>query len=144
MEVKAIANGEDVRLIGHREIRQLEPELGTLDSVLMALYSPNEYVVDSYLIALSNLYVALHHGCKLVTRCRVVHAEKLGGKTWNVQAEKRDMDGGRLSKVTFKAKRLFNCGGNYSDELDAIVPRTIDEPKPFHIRPGLGNNLSSF
>ena len=34
------------------------------------------------------------------------------------------------------AKKVVNCGGNYSDELDLLLPRTIDESKPFVIRPG--------
>ena len=41
----------------------LEPNLEI--KAIGALYSPEEYTVDPYLMVLSNLYVALHHGCQL-------------------------------------------------------------------------------
>ena len=44
--------------------------------IIAALYSPEEYTVDPFLMVLSNLYVALHHGCQLHTRSRVVDLEK--------------------------------------------------------------------
>ncbi len=51
-EVKARANGEDVRIIGPGQIRKLEPDL-ELDGVIAGLYSPEEYVVDPYLLGKS-------------------------------------------------------------------------------------------
>ena len=107
---------------------------------MAALYSPEEYVVDPYLLPLSNLYVALHHGCQLETLCRVIavtkEREQNGESCWKVKAEKRE--GGKSFVTFFRAKKVINCGGNYSDELDHLVPRTIDEAKPFTIQPGRG------
>ena len=108
---------------------------------MAALYSPEEYVVDPYLLPLSNLYVALHHGCQLETLCRVIavtkEREQNGSEScWKVKAEKRE--GGKSFVTFFRAKKVINCGGNYSDELDHLVPRTIDEAKPFTIQPGRG------
>jgi glycerol-3-phosphate dehydrogenase len=138
MEVKALQNGEDVRIIGYRELRSLEPHLEVASEAIAALHSPEEYVVDPYLLPLSNLYVALHHGCQLVTRCRVVHVQKESQPLWKVEAESRTINGGKLSTIFYRARKVINCGGNYSDELDTLVPRTIDEAKPFTIKPGLG------
>ena len=55
---------------------------------------------------------------------------------WKVTAEKRDVKGGNLSRLFLRARKVINCGGNYSDEVDHFVPRTIDEGKPFTIQPG--------
>ena len=88
-------------------------------------------------LALSNLYVALHYGCQLETRCRVVEVTKdLRQGVWKVTAEKRDVKGGNLSTLFLRARKVINCAGNYSDEIDHFVPRTIDEGKPFTIQPG--------
>lgn len=105
---------------------------------MAALYSPEEYVVDPFLLPLSNLYVALYHGCQLETHCRVIAVtpEQRNGGGWKVKAEKRD--GGKSGITFFRAAKVINCGGNYSDELDHLVPRTIDEAKPFTIQPGRG------
>ena len=90
--------------------------------------------------ALSNLYVALYHGCQLEKRCRVVEVKKdLRQNVWKVTAEKRAIKGGKLSKLFLRARKVINCGGNYSDEVDHLVPRTIDEGKPFTIQPGRHN-----
>ena len=57
---------------------------------------------------------------------------------WKITAEKRALDGGKLSRIAFRTRRVINCAGNYSDQIDQLVPRTIDEPKPFTIKPGRG------
>lgn len=59
-------------------------------------------------------------------------------------AEKRAIKGGKLSRVFFRARRVINCAGNYSDEVDQMVPRSIDEEKPFTIQPGKDNLLKFF
>ena len=88
-------------------------------------------------MVLSNLYVALYHGCQLETRCRVTSMEKdKKSGSWKVFVEKRSLTGGKLSKTFYLAQKVINCGGNYSDELDLFLPRTIDESKPFVIQPG--------
>ena len=72
IEVKAKVNGDDIRILNQNELKILEPELN-VENVLAALYSPEEFLVDPFLMVLSNLYVALHYGCQLKTRCRVVN-----------------------------------------------------------------------
>ena len=56
--------------------------------------------------------------------------------SWKVFVDKRSLAGGKLSKTFYLAQKVINCGGNYSDELDLFLPRTIDESKPFVIQPG--------
>ena len=51
-ETKAIKNGENVKIIGSRELKKLEPDLETPDGFIAALYSPNEYVVDPFLLGI--------------------------------------------------------------------------------------------
>jgi L-2-hydroxyglutarate oxidase LhgO len=54
LEGLGLANGESVRIIDRDELGKLEPDL-CLDEVDSALFSPEEFVVDSYLLPLSNL-----------------------------------------------------------------------------------------
>ena len=49
-EIKAKVNGEDVRIIDKRILRQLEPDLEIPETFKGALYSPEEYVVDPFLL----------------------------------------------------------------------------------------------
>ena len=86
---KGLANGEDVTIIDRHQLKRLEPDLEMADEPLGALYSPEEYVVDPFLLPLSNLYVALHYGCSLETKCTVTKvARDSMTNLWNVEAEK--------------------------------------------------------
>ena len=89
-QAKALANYEDVRIIDRHELFRLEPELEITSDVKAALYSPEEYVVDPFLLPLSNLYVALHYGCTLVTSCSVKRINEDPTKgMWRILAETR-------------------------------------------------------
>ena len=58
-----------------------------------------------FFTALSNLYVALYHGCHLETRCRVVKVKKdLHQGVWKVTAEKRAIKGHIGVKLILKAR----------------------------------------
>lgn len=104
------------------------------------LQKPNVYR-DLLFLALSNLYVALKHGCTLETRCRVIDVSKDDGETlWKVTAEKRTFPGGKSSQVFLRAAKVINCAGNYSDEIDFLVPRSSQERKHFTIKPGSNTN----
>ena len=54
LEILGRANGESVRIIDREELRKLEPNL-CLEEINSALLSPEEYVVDPFLLPLSNL-----------------------------------------------------------------------------------------
>ena len=57
---------------------------------------------------------------------------------WKVFVEERSsQSGGKLFETFYLAKKVVNCGGNYSDELDKLVPRNSQMPPPFVIKPGM-------
>ena len=49
-EIKSQVNGEDVRIIGKSELMKLEPDLSVASKSVGTLYSPEEYVVDPFLL----------------------------------------------------------------------------------------------
>ena len=48
--VKGIANGEDVRILGKRELVKLKPNLEISNESVASLYSPEEYLADPFLL----------------------------------------------------------------------------------------------
>ena len=54
LEILGRGNGESVRIIDREELKKLEPDL-CLEEINSALLSPEEYVVDPFLLPLSNL-----------------------------------------------------------------------------------------
>ena len=48
--IKGIANGEDVRILGKRELVKLEPNLEISNESVASLYSPKEYLADPFLL----------------------------------------------------------------------------------------------
>ena len=62
-EVKAKGNGEDVRIIGKHELIHLETDLVVANEAVAALYSPDEYVVDPFLLRMLSV-------TKLISDCK--------------------------------------------------------------------------
>ena len=115
-------NGEDIRKITVTEIQRMEPNLNT-DGIKLGLYSPNEYVIDPFLLPLSNLYTALELGCELFTKCKVVEAQWQDDNEkahWKVFTESKTTELKEIAKRHFYAKVVINCAGNYSDETDRL------------------------
>lgn len=134
-------NGEDVRKIDVSEIQRMEPNLKT-DDVKAGLYSPNEYTIDPFLLPLSNLYSALHYGCKLFTNCKVVQAQFVSDDDsthWKVSAEMKCNEFQKKEKRQFSSKVVINCAGNYSDEADKLFCRAKDT---FDITPAKGEYIA--
>ena len=118
-------NGEDIRKIEVSQIQQMEPNLNT-DGIKEGLYSPNEYVIDPFLLPLSNLYTALELGCELITKCKVVDAQWLNDNertSWKVFTERNTTEMKETGKRQFYAKVVINCAGNYSDETDRLFEK---------------------
>lgn len=134
-----ISNGEDVRKINVSEIHRMEPNL-TIDEVKAGLYSPNEYVVDPFLLPLSNLYTALEYECKLVTNCKVHKTERVskeGLTFWNISTEiKSNKYQAATETLSFYAKMVINCAGNYSDETHRLLNK--EGKDMFDITPAKG------
>eukprot|EP00004_Rigifila_ramosa_P024651 TRINITY_DN7212_c0_g1_i1.p1 TRINITY_DN7212_c0_g1~~TRINITY_DN7212_c0_g1_i1.p1 ORF type:complete len:422 (+),score=50.64 TRINITY_DN7212_c0_g1_i1:140-1405(+) len=135
-ELKSLgaANGEVVDIISPAEVERREPGL-CIEGVVGALYSPDEYVVDSFLLALSNLYVALHHGCTLRTSAPVHSATRRDG-LWLLLLERNEL---------LRARCVVNCAGNFSSEVDAILRNGLGQTSAaqpsFTIRPAKGEFL---
>ena len=55
-EAIAKANGEDVRIIGKSQLQKLEPNFELVNEAIAALYSPEEYVVDPFLLRMFSLF----------------------------------------------------------------------------------------
>ena len=100
--------------------------------LLGALLSTDEYLVDTWLLTISYLYSALENGAELhlgyeVTDC---HFEATSGH-WSIEARKSP--GGQT--VSFTARVIVNCAGNYSDAVHKLL--VSDEAEdPFQITPG--------
>ena len=131
-------NNEDVRKIDVSEIQRMEPNLNTTN-IKAGLYSPNEYVVDPFLLPLSNLYTALELGCKLRTKSKVIEIEEL-----NKNGEKimvvftQSLIGNKTYMDQYLTKIVINCGGNYSDEADKLFKENNQNKEHFEITPGKG------
>ena len=132
------ANGEDIRKIEVTEIQRMEPNLKT-DGIKQGLYSPNEYVIDPFLLPLSNLYTALELGSDLITKCKVVDAEWLDDNEnayWKVLTDSKTTEFKEIAKQRhFLAKVVINCAGNYSDETDRLFESSKNT---FDITPAKG------
>ncbi len=75
-EMAAKAQVAGVRLVDKQEVAALEPGID-MSGVCGGLISEEEFVVDSFLLALSNLYSALKKGCHMVTGCKMEGAERV-------------------------------------------------------------------
>ena len=89
----------------------MEPNLNTTN-IKAGLYSPNEYVVDPFLLPLSNLYTALELGCKLRTKSKVIEIEEVnknGDKIMVVFTQ--SLIGNSKYTDQYLTKKVINCAG---------------------------------
>ncbi len=112
---KGLENGEDVQVIDVKELEKIEPDL-CQDGIVGALFSPNEYVVDPFLLALSNIYSAIESGATLLTSTEVIQTTwDTKNKIWSVKT--LSSNGEEKFFTTFA---IINCAGNYSDEVNLL------------------------
>ena len=132
-------NGEDgVSIVAAGEVLRLEPnmDVGGGRRLLGGLLSVDEYLVDTWLLAVSYLYSALENGARLHLGREVVEcAFDANSGLWTVRVE--CSDGGRAESYT--ARVIVNCAGNYSDAVHEMM--SPDEKDPFRITPGKGEFL---
>jgi L-2-hydroxyglutarate oxidase LhgO len=125
-----------IRLVTPEEVQQLEPNLNKTSRRLVGgLFSPDEYLVDTWLLAISYLYSALQNGCDLHLNCEVVDCRYSGGQ-WAVEA--RSSSSQQTSRFT--AGVVINCAGNYSDAMHEILSGERGSDS-FRITPGKGEFL---
>ena len=99
---------EGLREISLEEVAKLEPFL-CLDGVTAALFSPNEAVVDPWLLAMTHVYGMEVAGVTCYTGCEVVRMRR-EGDAWCVVTR----------RGVIKAGCIVNCGGNYGDEVERL------------------------
>ena len=66
-QVKGIANGEDVRIIGKRELLKLEPNLSVVQDSVGALYSPEECLADGFLLGRFQFFFNIDSRLHIIT-----------------------------------------------------------------------------
>ena len=104
----------------------------TLERKLLGgLLSSDEYLVDTWMLAVSYLYSALENGAELHLGCEVTDCDlEATSGLWTVKARKNPSG----QTVSFTARVIVNCGGNYSDAIHKML--VSEEEEPFQITPG--------
>ena len=98
--------------------------------LLGALLSSDEYLVDTWMLAISYLYSALENGAELHLGCEVTDCEfEANSGLWTVRGRKS-----AGQSVSFTARVIINCAGNYSDHIHKLL--VPDEEELFQITPG--------
>lgn len=108
----AKANGDDdVVLLDQEQALALEPIIAP--SVLGAIFSPREIVIDTFLMVVAMAENAAANGVKFLTSCEVTGMELLNGQIEAVHTTQGDI----------KARYVINCAGLYSDRIAAMVEK---------------------
>jgi len=109
-------NGVELRMLSHREMSQLEPNM----SGVIAFLSPSTGIVDSQALMKYFLGKARDNGTQIAYRTKVIGLEKIPGG-YKVRVE--DSHG----NFSFMTKVLINCAGLYSDEVARMAGIDVDE-----------------
>jgi len=125
LELGHLNQEHELRQIAVAEVGILEPYL-CLNGVTAALFSPNEAVVDPWLLAMTHVYGMEMAGVKYHTGCEVVKIKK-----------EKDMWSVLTRKGIFHASCIVNCGGNYGDQVEALA----GQESSFTVRPGKGEYI---
>lgn len=126
MLMNAQLNGElGVRKISLEEVSRLEPSLN-LSGVTGALYSDNEYIVDSWLLSMTHVYGMEVAGVVTMTSCHVTRVTR-DGSIWKVDT----------SLGIFSAHCVINCAGNFGDTVESLAKNV----KNFSVVPSKGEYL---
>jgi len=118
-------NVSGVRKISLDEVEKMEPSLD-LFGVTSALISENEFIVDSWLLAMTHVYGMEVSGVETMTNCQVTHVTRLDSG-WCVET----------TRGPINASCVINCAGNFGDEVEALAKQNVN----FKIRPGKGEYL---
>ena len=107
--------------------------------LLGGLLSSDEYLVDTWMLAVSYLYSALENGAELHLGCEVTDCDfEATSGFWTVKARKNPSG----QTVSFTARVIVNCAGNYSDAVHKML--VSEEEEPFQITPGQSCTESLF
>ena len=119
---KAHENGvPSARLLGAREARDIEPNLG--EGLRAAIHVPGESVIDPWSAPLAYLLQAVASGARVWRRAEV-RAAVHDGRRWRLETPRGEL----------AADHVINCAGLHGDRLDAAAFGHAE----FEIRPRKG------
>lgn len=99
-----------VRMISLEEVATREPSFN-LEGVTAALISEEEFIVDSWLLAMTHVYGMEVAGVEIVTEAAVNRARMSDDGVWSVGT----------SRGEFRAKCVINCAGNFGDTVEKLA-----------------------
>ena len=99
-----------VRMINLEEVSAREPSLN-LEGVTAALVSEKEFIVDSWLLAMTHVYGMEVAGVKTVTEATVSRVRLGDDGVWSVGT----------SRGVFRAHCVINCAGNFGDAVEKLA-----------------------
>jgi len=107
-------NGQtSVRLVDLLELASLEPELDTT-GVTSALFSSEEYIVDSWLLSMTHIYGCVKSGVEMLLECEVVGTHR-DNHIWTVHT----------TRGQFKGKMIVNCAGILAELVDELSENKV-------------------
>ena len=115
-----------VRRLELGELARMEPQLN-MSSVTAALYSEDEWIVDSWLLSMTHVFGAEQAGVNIKTGCRVLKVTKDPNGVWRVET----------SLGTFLSNYIVNCAGNFGDDVERMKRNAVS----FRVTPGKGEYL---
>lgn len=105
-------NGDlNVRLLTREEALELEPIINP--SLVAAIYSPYEIVVDTFLLVVAQAENAIDNGVKFITSCKVVGIDTVNGAIDTVHTTQGEI----------KTKFVINCAALHCDEISSMVEK---------------------
>ena len=103
-----------VRMISLEEVATREPSLN-MDGVTAALISEEEFIVDSWLLAMTHVYGMEMAGVETVTEAAVTRVRMTDEGVWSVATARGE----------FRARCVINCAGNFGDTVEKLANEVI-------------------
>ena len=103
-----------VRMISLEEVATREPSLN-MDGVTAALISEEEFIVDSWLLAMTHVYGMEVAGVETVTEAAVTRVRMTDEGVWSVATARGE----------FRARCVINCAGNFGDTVEKLANEVI-------------------
>ena len=104
----------EVRMISLEEVAAREPSWN-LEGVTQALVSEEEYIVDSWLLAMTHVYGMEVSGVVVCTETTVSQVKMSDAGIWTVGTSMGDL----------KANCVINCGGNFGDTVEKLAKEVL-------------------
>ena len=103
-----------VRMISLEEVATREPSLN-MEGVTAALISEEEFIVDSWLLAMTHVYGMEMAGVETLTEAAVTRVRMTDEGVWSVATARGE----------FRARCVINCAGNFGDTVEKLANEVI-------------------